>query len=42
MRNDTEGSEDEAMAKRRCAATTLSRITTQNGKVLKVGTNLPH
>jgi hypothetical protein len=30
------------MAKRRCAATTMTRITTQKGKVLKVATNLPH
>jgi hypothetical protein len=42
MRKDTEGTEEEAMAKRRCAATTMTRITTQKGKVLKVATNLPH
>lgn len=41
MRKDTEGTEAEAMAKRRCAASTLTRITTQKGKVLKLATNLP-
>jgi hypothetical protein len=41
MRKDTEGTEAEAMAKRRCAASTLNRITTQKGKVLKLATNLP-
>jgi hypothetical protein len=30
------------MAERRYAAITLTRITTQKGKVLKVATNLPH
>lgn len=41
MRKDTEGTEAEAMAKRRCAASTLTRITTQKGKVLKLARNLP-
>ena len=41
MRKDTEGTEAEAMAKRRCAASTLTRITTQKGKLLKLATNLP-
>jgi hypothetical protein len=41
MRKDTEGTEEEAMTKRRCAASTLTRITTQKGKVLKLATNLP-
>jgi hypothetical protein len=41
MRKDTEGTEAEAMTKRRCAASTLTRITTQKGKLLKLATNLP-